>query len=205
MIKLFLSLILILIALPLYANPCMQIVMGGTTGTAEPPASCVTQAEPTDMGPYYDASTICTNAGTNDWYFSEFVATANSETVCKICMDFASSTSSSPTYNLTAHLYSLTGTVPDAAIGTYSTVNLTGLLSNAGYTKICFDGDTTALTNGTSYFIVLQCSGVDSTNQLKVSRDNDCTTKQIGQSATGEAGSWSTTSTARCATATLWK
>ena len=37
MIKIFLSLILILIALPLYANPCMQMMMQGTTGTAAPP------------------------------------------------------------------------------------------------------------------------------------------------------------------------
>lgn len=38
MTKLFLSLIFIVIALHLYANPCMQMVMGGTTGTTEPPS-----------------------------------------------------------------------------------------------------------------------------------------------------------------------
>lgn len=203
MIKLFLSLILILVAFPLYANPCMQMVMGGSTTAAEPPAACVTQAAPTDMGPYVDYSTICTNAGTDDWYYSKFVATADSGTICKICVDLASSTSTSPSYNVTAYLYSAGATYPDAAIGTYSTESLAGRLSNSGYTTVCFDGDTTELVNTTSYFIVLACSGVDLTNQLRVSRDDTCTTEHIGRSADGST--WTTLSTGRCATATLWK
>ena len=39
MMKLSFSLIFILIALPLYANPCMQMLMGGTTATGSP-AGC---------------------------------------------------------------------------------------------------------------------------------------------------------------------
>jgi hypothetical protein len=185
------------------ANPCMQMVMGGTTGTTEPPSTCTTQAPPTDMGPHVDYSEICTNTAQNDWFYSKFVATADTGTVCKICLDFSSSSTGSPTYNITAHLYSAGATYPDAAIGTYSTENLTGRLSNAGYTTICFDGDTTELTNGTSYFIVLNCSDMDLTNRLRVSRDDTCTTEHIGISADGS--SWTSTSTARCATATLWK
>lgn len=180
------------------ANPCMQMVMGGTT------AACTTQAGPTDMGPYVDYATICNNSATNDWYYSRFVAEGN-DTICKICVDLSSSTTSSPTYNVTAYLYSDDSLNPDAVLenGTYSTESLTGKLSNSGYTTICFDGGSAVLINETAYHIVLKCSGVDLTNQLRLSRDDTCTTEKVGYS--GDGSSWTTASTGRCATATLWK
>lgn len=209
MIKLLIILCSLFIAFPLYANPCMQMLMGGTTGTAAPPAACVTQAAPTDRATFVDYSSICTNTA-QDWFYSEFEAGENA-TVCKFCVSLASSTSTSPSYNLTGHIYSKGATYPNEALenGTYSTVNLTGLLSNSGYTDICFTGGSASVTSGTRYFIVLNCSDIDLTNQLRVGRDSDCLdadSNQVEHIGTSTDGStWGATSTARCALQTLWK
>lgn len=203
-------LLLLLLATNAYSFGGMMCASGGTTGTAEPPAACITQAAPTDRDTFTDGGTFCTNASVDDWFFSEFEA-GEDATICKFCIPFASSTSTSPSYNLVGYIYSKTGSVPDAALenGTYSTESLAGKLSNAGYTEICFDGGSASVTNGTRYFLVINCSDIDLTNQLKVGRDTDCPdadtnqVRNMGRSASGS--SWSTTTTYRCAMQTLWK
>lgn len=204
MIKLFLSLILILIALPLYANPCMQLVMGGTTETAAPPAACETQANPTDMETYaYYFSEIHSASGLK-YVSSKFVAGGNDD-ICKICIYISSSTGTSPTYNQTLYIYGdISGEPNETDIkATFETKNMTGILTGS-YQWICWNKVSgSALSNGTTYHIVSKSSTYDGTNIQKWGRDSTCASEAQFRSSDG--ATWASLDTSTCGMAKLYK
>jgi len=204
MIKLFLSLILILIALPLYANPCMQMVMGGTTGTAEPPAACETQASPTDMETYASYFAEIHTASGVKYYSSKFVAGGN-DPYCKICLYLSSSTGTSPTYNQTLYIYGDTGGEPNEADikNTFETRNMTGVLTGS-FQWICWTSPSPfTLTNGTTYHVVSMASTYDGTNIQRWGKDATCASEAMYRSKDG--AEWFSTETGRCGMMKLYK
>jgi hypothetical protein len=183
MIKLFLSLILILIALPLYANPCMQLVMGGSTGTAAPPAACETQASPTDMVTYGSmAYWVGSASGTR--YVSTAFTAGETTPICGMCLYTKSSTGTSPTYSVTAYLYDNNTTPtpdqPDSVIanGTFETKNMTGVLTS-DWQWICwyYSGTKPTITDTNIYHAVFYTSGYDGTNIMYAGKDTTCATE----------------------------
>lgn len=205
MIKLFLSLILILIALPLYANPCMQIFMSGSTSTAAPPAACTTAVNPQDMGAS-DGDRAVFRYTTSDWWSSAFIA-GKTTTICQVCVKLKLQTETAPDYNITLYLYA--NSVGDDAStvlanGNYGTIAASTLSTT--YQSVCFTGGSAAVENTVRYHIVLASSGVAEVNYVNASYDSTCTTEDVEYSANGASdGSWVSMSTAYCLTAELYE
>lgn len=176
----------------------MSMACGGHVEAAAPPAACDTQASPTDMETYagYFADFATASTG-DDWYSSMFVA-GQDATLCEVCIYAATSTSTSPTYNVTPHIYSNNTTPdpdkPNASSGSFTARNMTGVLTNA-YQWICWTGSV-AITNGTIYHFVLVADGYDATNKMRWGKDATCASENMHRSADGST--WVNTETERC-------
>ena len=200
MMKLFLSLILILIALPLYANPCMQMLMGGTTGTAAPPAACTTQTTPSDMETSAFEYTWVGQDSSTKYIASKFVADADTGTVCRICLSL--NKINSPTMDFSVQIWGDTGGRPNPAdvkddYGSMNAANIAGTFGD------CFSLGSVALIDGTTYHIVIVADTYNATNYFRWIRDSSCTTEVIARSADGST--WYDVKTDQCGMAKLYE
>lgn len=187
------------------ANPCMQMVMGGTTGTAEPPAACTTQISPTDMetwdGTYFWAGQATTLVYTS----TKFVA-GKTTTVCKICLTLESSTGTSPTYNATVAIYNDTDGEPneESIVDTSEVKNMTGVLTGDNQ-EICWTDISAAITNTNSYHVVLHTSTYDATNIMRWAKDSSCATEVTYRSTDGAEWTSTVGDPAKCAMVKLYE
>jgi len=203
MIKLLIILCSLFIALPLYANPCMQMLMGGTTGTAVPPAACDTQVPPTDMETFDGTRFNVGSAATLQHISSAFVA-RKTTTICKICLTLESSTGTSPTYNATVAIYNDTGGEPNEAsiVDTSESKNMTGVLTGDNQ-EICWTDISAAITNTSTYHVVLHTDAYDATNIMRWAKDSSCETELVYRSSDGAA--WTLLDTDQCAMVKLYE
>ena len=204
MTNLLIMLCSLFIALPLYANPCMQMLMGGTTTAAEPPAACTTQASPTDMETYAGYYSEIHTTSAVKYVSSMFVAGGN-DAICKICLSLYSSTGTSPTYSQTLYIYGDDEGKPNGADvkDTFETRDMTGVLTGS-YAWVCWTSASPfTMTKGTTYHVVTMSSGYDATNVQKWGRDATCASEAQARSADGS--SWTSIETARCGMMQLYK
>lgn len=209
MIKIFTVLCSILIAVPSYAGCVMMMSGSGSSAAppAAPPAACTTQiSSPTDMETYASYfSNFATSSSADDWASSMFVA-GEDATICSVCFYVATSTGTSPTYNVTAYLYSNNTTPtpdqPNASSGAFETKNMTGVLTSA-YQWICWTGGSIGITNTTIYHVVLAASGTDATNIMRWGKDATCASENVHRS--GDGSTWTSTDTGRCGMLKLYK
>lgn len=193
--KLLIFLILILFACPPAFGQTIIIAK-------KKAATCSTQALPNDMGTVGGIRT-----GIFTWWTyitSEFIA-GESTNICKICLNLAAKTETSPDWTLTAYLYSNNTSSPNAVLenGTYGTLASSTLTTTAGW--YCFDGGSAALTADTHYHVVLKSSGYANggENYLTIGVDVTTATENIRYSANGST--WSSWFTDHSLALTLWK
>jgi len=195
--KILITLLIILMPFLCHARG-MFMACGGNIEAAAPPAACETQANPTDMETYasYYASFAMSSSG-DDWYSSMFVAGADA-TICKIKLYVATSTSTSPTYNVTPKIYTNNTTPdpdqPNALVGSFTARNMTGVLTNA-YQWIEWTGSV-AIENGVTYHLVITADGQDATNVMRWGKDATCASENMHRS--GDGSTWTSTETGRC-------
>ena len=198
-----LLIILCILLTPLLVEARMNVVVcGGGVATA----ACTTQASPTDMETFgASAYNIGTAAG-NRYVASRFVA-GESTNICQICVYLKSSTGTSPTFSITAYIFSDTGAEeykPDAVVasGTFETRDMTGVL-DGDYDWYCWTGGNAAVTSGTAYHVALYTSGTDGTNITYWGYDSSCTTERVHRGTTTPA--WTNESTTYCTMTKLYK
>lgn len=187
------------------ANPCMQMLMGGSTGTAEPQAACTTQTTPNDMETNaYSYFWIGESSG-NKYLATKFTADATTGTVCKVCPRY--NKVGSPTMDFSVKIYSnkcskcdRSDDAPDASLGTYGTMNAANIAGSFGD---CFDDASVELTNETIYWVVTVAATTDSNNYFRWIGDATCTTEQISRSTDGST--WTTSDITKCGMVKLYK
>jgi len=125
-----------------------------------------------------------------DWLATQFVYTGTTGTLCRIDVAFVKV--ASPTGNLNVCLYSNNeGEVgTEIACGTIDSGTFTD--SMAWYSATV----ETTITNGTTYWIVVEDPSADGTNYQQWGTDNTCTTENMRGSADGTT--WSDNGTASC-------
>ena len=188
-----------------HANPCMQIVMGGTTGTAAPPAACETQTTPNTMETSDGTYELAGSANGNKYVASRVIADATTGTVCRICPSL--NKVQSPTMDFSVKLYSNTCTTcdrsddePNAVLDDYGSMNAANI---AGTFGDCFSLGSVALAEGTVFHVVIiNNSAANPTNYFRWVRDNTCTSEQFSISSDGST--WSVNGSGKCGTVKLY-
>jgi hypothetical protein len=182
MMNLLIILCSLFIALPLYANPCMQVVMGGSTDEAAPPAACETQTTPNDMETSAYDYTYVAQASSLKYVASKFVADATTGTVCRICLSL--NKIQSPTMDFSVQIWGDTGGRPNPADvkSIYGSMNAANIVGTFGD---CFSLGNATLVNGTTYHVVIVASTYNATDYFRWVRDSTCTTEVIARSANG--------------------
>lgn len=112
----------------------------------------------------------------------------------------------SPTGNMTAKLYSYTGTPgtnakPSGASLASSDVVLASSVSSAAFVLVTFNftgANRVNLVNGTTYFIVVEYSGGDGSNEIEVGVNNIASPNDDGNSAWLSSGSWNNDANDQC-------
>lgn len=135
------------------------------------------------------------SASNNVWLATRIVADAD-ETICKITLYLQKV--GSPTFTLTAKLYTDVTNAPGLLVGTGS-ASVEASSVEATYSGIQFSSVSATLTNATVYWIVITASAVgDASNYIQAHGDTACDTggtNELMQSANGT--SWGSVTVSR--------
>jgi hypothetical protein len=116
-----------------------------------------------DFSGSYIADNPLGNAAQSKYFAVWFNASAT-ETWCRV--DVNLKTTGSPTFTITASIYTYSGGTPGALVGSASTpVNASSIGSSYGY--ITFSGLSASLTSGNDYCLVLTSSATDGSNYVQ--------------------------------------
>jgi len=162
-----------------------------------------TQVPPTDMETFDGTRFNVGSAATLQHISSAFVA-RKTTTICKICLTLESSTGTSPTYNATVAIYNDTGGEPNEAsiVDTSESKNMTGVLTGDNQ-EICWTDISAAITNTSTYHVVLHTDAYDATNIMRWAKDSSCETELVYRSSDGAA--WTLLDTDQCAMVKLYE
>jgi hypothetical protein len=191
MMKLFLSLILILIAFPLYANPCMQIVMGGSSDTAAPPAACETQTTPNDMETSASSYLQIGNSSATKYVSSKIVADATTGTVCRLCLSMNKVQTPPDTMDFSVQLWANKCTTCDRSDDVPDKDNILDIYGSmraidiAGTFGDCFSLGSVTFNDDDIFHVVIIADEINATNYFRWVLDSTCTNKDMKRSADG--------------------
>jgi hypothetical protein len=187
-----LLIILFLLISLLTATPIQSATMvSGRPCPGGAGAACTgaTQQEPTDMDDNSSVYTIGRYTAA-DWLATQFIYTGTTGTLCRIDVAFVKV--GSPTGNLNVCLYSNN----EGEVGTEiacGTINSGSFTDSIAWYSATVD---TTITNGVTYWIVVNDPSADGTNYQQWGTDNTCTTENMRGSADGTT--WTSNSTAAC-------
>lgn len=196
-IGLLFSLLSALCSVPVFAetNP---YIAGSSYGSA--PSCSNTQTTPNDMetsnGTYSNIG-----AGASTTYLSTaFVATADTGTICQICIRL--NKVGSPTMDFDVQIWGDSGGLPSTMVsgGDFTGMNAANIVGD--FTD-CFTGGSAALSNGVTYHVVIIAAATDASNYFRMVEDATCTTESIAVDSDGT--SFGIIDSANCGMVKLYK
>lgn len=189
-----LLLILLFIASSLQAQGTTQFRGGGCPSGA----TCSTKTTPSNEDNNYTYDYSCQASGLRK-YATKFVADSGTGTVCKFCLQMQKA--GSPTMTINAKIFDDNSDKPGSMVtgGDFGSMSASSIVDA---TFNCFTGGSASLTNGTAYWLVLECSTYDGSNYFTVTQDDVCTTEH---NMRYDGSNWYDISTTRCGMMQLYK